>query len=181
MSNAKPLLIASANALVFCAFTIGCLPGTDTDRLNKIMDAGRSNVVTSIAIAREFRSVFTNCQVSIADPVACRPSFRNVQLKADLFDRYLVCLDLQVEFVSWKRLEVLSYNVNGLYLSEVTSISTQDGRTAYHFGDLLTLSQPQWQTLMTNGFRFDLIGIAVKTNQRVEGFRLESAVRSSSL
>jgi hypothetical protein len=172
MIEAKPLLIASGTGLALFAFATGCLP--TTDRLAQTMEAGRSNVVTTIPIAREFRSVFTNCEVSICAFLPNRPRFRDVQLTADLFDRYLLHLNLEVEFVSRRRLDVVSYNVKGFYLSEVTLISTADnGNTAYHFGDSLRFGEAQWQALMTNGFRFDLIAINVKTNQPVERFRQE--------
>ena len=145
-----------------------------TEQLEQIIYAGRSNVVSSIPIAREFRTVFTNCQVSIANSVQHRPRFRNVQLTADLFDRYLLHLNLEVEFTSWKRLEVESYNVEGFYLSEVTSISTaENGNSVHAHGDSFTFGAAQWRTLMANNFRFDLIGIAVKTNQPMPRFRQE--------
>jgi hypothetical protein len=172
MADAKQWVVSSATALAACAFAIGCMP--NTDRIHEILNSGRSNVVTTIPIAREFRNVFTNCEIALANPVQNRPRFRNVQLTADLFDRYFIHLDLEVEFASRMRLEVVSYNVKGFYLSEVVLISTaNNGNTAYSFGDSFEFGKAQWQALMTNGFRFDSIGIAVKKNQPVERFRQE--------
>lgn len=65
------------------------------------------------------------------------------------------------------------YNVKGFYLSEVTSIATEDGSTVYYHGDSFRFGEAQWQALMMNGFRFDLIAINVKTNQPVDRFRQE--------
>jgi len=171
MTGVNRLLLPAA-ILALVAFTAGCLP--PVHQLGQIIDAGKSNVVTTIPVAREFSTVFTNCQVSIANFIPNRPGFRNVQLKADLFDRYLIYLNLEVQFVSRRKLEVASHNLKGFYLSEVTLILTaENGNTQYNTGDSFRFGEAQWRTLMTNGFRFDQIGITLKTNQPVERFRQE--------
>jgi hypothetical protein len=152
------------------AVILGC--GPDPERIRGIIGTGQTNVVTTIPIAREFRSTFTNCEISIANTLEKRPYRRNVQLKADLFDRYIVYLNLAVEFVSPTKLEVLSHVVEGFYVSEVTSISkAANGNTQYDFGESFRFGEKEWGVLKTNGLHFRAIGITLKTNAPVKGFR----------
>jgi len=156
--------------ILLLAVGLGC--GPPANRIRTIFRAGKTNVVTNIPIAREFCSVFTNCQVSIASIVQKRPHRRVVQLKSDLFERYIVYLNLVVEFVGPTRLEVVSHTVETLYMSEVTSISVaENGNTAYNLGESFRFGEREWKILMTNGFRFEAIGINLKTNAPVNGFR----------
>src|SRR5688572_22824597 len=168
MRKAASRLLLLFTVLAGFAFT-GCLP--NADKWQQTIHAGQSNVLSSIPPARAFASAFPNCQISIASFIQNRPRFRHVQLTGDLFDRYPIYLRLEVEFTCRSRLEVLSYNVKDFYLAEVTAISTlEDGRTVYDFGESFRFHESQWQTLTTNAFRFDLIGITLKTNKPVEHF-----------
>jgi hypothetical protein len=164
---------------VFCAislavflFGIGSGCGPAPHRIPAILGAGRTNVMVGIPIAREFCSAFTNCDVLLASIVERRPYRRAVQLESDLFERYILYLNLIVEFDRPTNLEVVSHKIKGFYLSEVTSISVdQNGSTAYNFGQGFRFGEREWNILKTNGLRFEAIGIDLKTNAPVNGFR----------
>jgi hypothetical protein len=109
--------------------------------------------------------------VNVQSIVQKRPHRRAVQLKSDLFERYIVYLNLVVEFVGPTRLEVVSHTVETFYISEVTSIVADNGNTVYNLGESFRFGEREWKILKTNGFRFEAIGINLKTNAPVNGFR----------
>jgi hypothetical protein len=170
MSRPTHILCGICLAFVVLAVGLGC--DSALDRVPAILAGGRTNVRVNIPIAREFCSAFTNCQVSLAGIVEKRPYRRDVELKSDLFERYILYLNLIVEFDRPTNLKVVSHKIEGFYVSEVTSISVaENGSTVYNFGEAFRFGEREWNILKTNGFRFEAIGINLKTNAPVNGFR----------
>lgn len=157
------LVFLSSCGLVYETYT--------KEELEEILDKGVDAMNREISYISEFHSAFPSSSITIANFVDKNPYKRNVQCKGYIYGRYIVYMDLIVEFENEPKFRVVRFSDPRFYVSEVVSIDkTEDNGTVLKFGSSFNFNHKDWEKLYDHQMDFMKIGEELIVNAPVEGF-----------
>lgn len=153
--------------VLYALLLIGC----ERPDYRAIITQAETDVVRSIPIANELCSTYPQYQVSLTTIVSQDPYIREVQIAAYAHERYIIYLNLLVEYQSAMDMRVVSYSNPKVRVVEVVSISrAKNGNILLEYGTNLMTTKEQVKILAKSGFEWESAGIELRRDDPVDGF-----------